>query len=53
MSNQTGKGRFKWCLFHGGARSSGGEVMEFNEEECWRVRSKILLELFNIEKPTK
>lgn len=27
------------------ARSSGGQIMEFNEEECWRIRPKILLEV--------
>lgn len=31
--------------FHGRARSSGGEIMECNEEEFWRVGSQVFLEV--------
>ena len=34
-----GQTSLQYNKIHRGARSFGGEVLEFNEEECWRVRS--------------
>lgn len=32
-------------MFHGRARSSGGEIMERDEEEFWGVGSQVFLEV--------
>jgi len=41
-------------MFHGRARSSGGEIMERDEEEFWGVGSQVFLEVsfFNFLKPS-